>query len=132
MALLASLLREGTLRRVRDMFAIHGSEPHGDGGGTGVGGGAPAPEAEAAAGLEREEAALSRPLHELEQEWARPAFEAFDQASFSPILLRKKIEDFQRVASPEMALQRMVLAATRRAQARAAMTEQDLARCGQG
>ena len=57
--------------------------------------------------------------------------EALDHTSFATSL-RANVEGFLKVASAEAALGRMVKAAKTRARKRAAITERDLARCGQG
>lgn len=75
LALLESLLKEDALKRVQDMFALHkGAGPHNDGNADVAGdemrrGGGAA--AVAATGDAFEEAGLSRPMLELEKEWAR-------------------------------------------------------------
>eukprot|EP00903_Cladosiphon_okamuranus_P011091 g10467.t1 len=119
-------LKEGMLDSVRSMFAVGGGV-NGDGGSDG----ATAAAAAAAAGLEQESTAwlAARPTEE--QEWSRAAFEAFDRTLFSSSL-EEKVERFLDVVSPERALRRMVLAATRRARDRRVEAERDLARCKQG
>ncbi|CAN0376400.1 unnamed protein product [Ectocarpus sp. 12 AP-2014] len=132
LALLDSLLENEQLYRVREMFFVGDGELRGRGGGESSGGCAAT--AAAQRGGEDEDAAdavLSSRMSE-EADWSRATLGAFDRTLFSSSSLREKMEGFRKVASPEGALRRMVLASSRRARERDEITERDLAKCGQG